>query len=281
MLVASLVALVAAAAYGGADFLGGLASRRGGVLASLLVVQAGGFAVVLPALTLLQPAGVPDRVSVAWSVAGGAAGAVGLIVFFRVLVDGLMSLGAPLTAVAAAGLPVLAGVALGERPEARAWLGIGAGLLAVGLISGVGGTGRAGARPRTIGLALAAGAAFGLFFVCLSRTSTAAGLWPLAVARMTSLAVIAAAALVGRARIQIEPGPLRLAFASGVADMLANGLFLVAERRGGLALVAVLVSLYPAATILLSLALLRERLRPVQASGVGLALVAVALIAGS
>lgn len=280
MLVAGLVALVAAAAYGGADFLGGLASRQGGVLASLLAVQAGGFAVLLPALALQQSGAVLDPASVGWSVAAGAAGALGLIVFFRVLAEGQMSLGAPVTSVAAAGLPVLIGVALGERPEARAWLGIGAGLIAVGLISGVGRAGRGGA-PRALGLAFAAGAAFGLFFVCLSRTAPAAGLWPLAVGRMTSLTVIAAAALASRAPIRIEPGPLRLAFASGVTDMLANGLFLVAERRSGLALVAVLVSLYPAATVLLSLALLRERLRPVQASGVGLALLAAVLIAGS
>jgi len=266
-------AVLAAAAFGTADFLGGLASRRASALVSVVVAQVAGFAVVLPVL-LLQPAAV-DRAGVAWGALGGVAGGLGLLVFFRVLAGGVMSTAAPVTAVVAAGLPVLAGVLLGERPGAHAWVGVGAGILAVGVISGRGGR----LDGRALGLALLAGAGFGLFFICLSRTSPATGLWPLAAARMGSLTVLALVALLARTEWRAEPAALRLAVLSGVLDMSANALFLLAVRGGELALVAVLVSLYPAATVMLALGLLRERLRVPQAAGVALALAAIGLIA--
>lgn len=270
-----VLALAAAAAYGTADFLGGLGSRRASALLVTLVAQLTGLAVVVPALL----AGAPvDAASMGWGAIAGVCGCVGLVVFFRALASGAMAAAAPVTAVVSAALPVVAGVLLGERPSARAWLGVVAGMLAVAVISR--GGGRSGRFDRrTLALAVGAGVGFGLFFVCLSRASPASGLWPLLGTRLGSVGLLSVVALTGRLPWRARPPAVGLAVLSGALDMTANALFLFATRQAALALVAVLTSLYPAATVLLALAVLRERLRPAQLAGVGLALLAVVLIA--
>jgi drug/metabolite transporter (DMT)-like permease len=270
------LALASAAAFGTADFLGGLASRRVSALLVTLAAHLAGLAVVLPVVLVLRAP--VDPASLAWGVASGVFGCAGVIAFFRALASGAMSAAAPITAVVSAALPVLAGILLGERPAAQTWMGIGAGLLAVVAIS------RGGARSarvdrRSLALAVAAGVGFGLFFVALSRASHASGLWPLLAARVGSLSLLGAVVLAGRMPWRAEPAALGLGAVSGAVDMTANALFLFATRQGELALVAVLASLYPAATVLLALAFLRERLRATQLAGVGLALLAVTLIA--
>jgi drug/metabolite transporter (DMT)-like permease len=277
--VAYALALLAAVSFGTADFLGGLASRQTSAMLVTVASQCAGFLVLLP-VVMLQPA-LPDRASFVWGAAAGLAGCAGLIVFFRVLAAGNMSLAAPVTAVVSASLPVVVGVALGERPAVRAWAGVAVGLFAVAAVSwhGRGVPGRE--RYRSAALAVLAGAGFGVFFICLSRTSPAAGLWPLVGARMSSLTLLVIAVAATRAEWRAKPGALRTAFLSGALDMAANVLFVLAVHRGALALVAVLVSLYPAATVVLAMAVLRERLQSWQLAGVVLALTAVGLIASA
>jgi drug/metabolite transporter (DMT)-like permease len=270
------LALASAAAFGTADFLGGLASRRASALLVTLAAHLAGLVVVLPVVLLLRAP--VDPASLAWGAASGVCGCAGAVVFFRALASGAMAAAAPVTAIVSASLPVLAGVLLGERPAARAWLGVVAGLLAVGVISRGGGP-SARMDRRTLGLAVAAGVGFGLFFICLSRASHASGLWPLLGARVGSLSLLGVVVLTGRMPWRAKPAAIRMGVISGTVDMAANALFLLATRQGELALVAVLASLYPAATVLLALIVLRERLRTSQLAGVGLALVAVGLIA--
>jgi drug/metabolite transporter (DMT)-like permease len=271
------LALAAAATFGTADFLGGLATRRASALLVTLSAHLTGAAVVVPVLLLLRaPA---DPASLAWGATSGVCGCAGAVLFFRALAGGAMAAAAPVTAIVSAVLPVLAGVLLlGERPGPAAWLGVGAGLLAVGAISR-GGDLSARFERRTLALAVGAGIGFGLFFICLSRASHASGLWPLLGARVGSLSLLGVVVLSGRMPRRAGPGALRLGAISGAVDMTANALFLLATRQGELALVAVLTSLYPAATVLLALAILRERLGGIQLVGVALALLAVALIA--
>ena len=67
--------------------------------------------------------------------------------------------------------------------------------------------------------------------------------------------------------------------AAGVLDSLANFAFLLAVRDGDLAVVAVITALYPAATVVLARAFLAERIGPIQLAGLGVAAVAVSLLA--
>jgi drug/metabolite transporter (DMT)-like permease len=271
------LALAAAVTFGAGDFAAGMAARRSSALLTALVAQVAGLTVIVPAV-LVQ--GAPfSWAAVGWGVLGGFCGGVGMVVFFRALADGVMATAAPVTAVAAAGLPVLAGVLLGERPEALVWVGMGLGLLAVGAISG----GPRGPRPMNrrlaLAMALTAGAGFGLFFVFVSRAPASSGPWVLLAGRLASMTLPLSMVAAGRLSWRFEGrGTLGIAALSGVMDMSANALFVLAVRRGELATVSVLASLYPAITVGLALLLLRERLRIPQMGGVALALLAVGLI---
>lgn len=271
------LALAAAAAFGTADFVGGVASRRSGAFLVALVAQAAGCVVLLPALLALP--GVPSQEALWWGALAGIGGGIGLAVFFRALANGVMGLVAPVTGATAAGLPLLAGLALGERPGPLAWAGIVIALGAVVLVGWARNEPGQGGMLASIGMALVAGACFGAFFVCVGRAPHDSGAWPLAAARMGSLGVLAAVLVGAGGEWRAQARTLRLAPLSGVLDMAANVLFLAAVRRGDLAIVAVLASLYPAVTVMLSLGLLGERLRGRQLTGAALALISIALIA--
>jgi drug/metabolite transporter (DMT)-like permease len=278
--MALVLALVGAVTYGVADFWGGLATKRTAAATVIASGQLAGLVVLVPALALL-PARL-DAGALLWGGGAGIAGGLGLLLFYRSLADGTMSVVAPLTAVSAAAVPVLVGLALGERPSLLALGGVLVALLAVVLVSAEGGRlprWRQLVADRSVGEALAAGAAFGLFFVLLSRPAHDTGLWPVAGARLASLGLMVALAVAGRRRLRPARGALPLVLASGVADMSANVLFLLASREGLLVITSVLTALYPASTVLLAQFVLHERIHRLQVAGLAAAAAAVTLIA--
>ena len=275
--VSAAFALASALSFGAADFIGGLAARRAPVIPVTALSQAVGLAVLAPPLLFLGGA-LSAEAAVTGAVAG-VAGSLGLAVYFRALAIGPMSVVSPLAAVVSAGIPVGAGVAMGEQPSASAVAGIVVGLAAVVL------TTRTPAllqerRPSPAGplLALASGGAFGVFFVALDAAPADSGMWPLAAARVASLLLLAAIT-VARGTPLPSRAAIPMVAASGALDMLANVLFLLATRTGLLALTAFLASLYPVVVVILARRVLAERLAMPQIAGVLLALVAVALVA--
>ena len=273
-----VLALSSALVYGAADFCGGLAARRSAVLAVVGVSQLAG----LLALLLLLPVlgGRPTPTDALWGAAAGLAGALGLAVFYRALAAGVMSIVAPVTAVCAATVPVVVGLAMGESLQLAAVLGIVLALTAVGLVAAEGGRpSLRSARQAGLGAALLAGTAFGLFFVLLDQPSEGSGLWPLVPARAASLLLVLVAAGASGSRPRLAAGALPLVVLAGVLDMAANALFLLAAREGLLAVAGVLASLYPVSTVLLAQVVLQERLHRSQLLGLGAAVGAVALIA--
>jgi drug/metabolite transporter (DMT)-like permease len=276
--VAVVLALASAVVYGAADFLGGLSSRRASVFGVVAVSQLVGLLALLVLLPWLGgPVGPSD---LAWGAAAGVAGATGLVLFFRTLARGVMSVIAPVTAVTAAAVPVLVGLVGGDTIGPWAAAGIGLALAAVVLVSAEGGlSALRAAGPASLAPALAAGTAFGFFFVLLDRTSQDSGLTPLVTARLASVALVVVIALAGKQSLKVGRVALPLVALSGIGDMTANALFLLATQQDGqLAITGVLASLYPVSTVILAQVLLRERLAGAQVAGLGTAVAAVVLI---
>ncbi|MGC8484431.1 MAG: EamA family transporter [Candidatus Baltobacteraceae bacterium] len=272
-----LLALVAAAAYGSADFLGGMAARKAALLAVALGAQAVGLIVVLIAL-VLHPE-VFSIASLEWGALAGLAGAAGIALLYHALSIGRMGVVSPVTALLAASVPVIFGIVTGERPSLLADGGL---LLAAAAIVAISASFESDGRREfdTAGLreALLSGIAFGAFFTLLGLTRDGAPLLALLGSRLASVSLLASIVIATRTPLRLN-GATTLVLIGGALDMAANLLYLLAARIDGLAISAVLTSLYPASTVLLAAVILRERLSRIQWVGVLCALVAVAMIA--
>lgn len=279
--MAIVLAIGAALTYGAGDFLGGIATKRVGESLGVVAVSS---AVGVALLVLLAPVagGDPTLEDLAWGAAAGIGGGLGVILFYRALAEGVMSVVAPVTAVTSAVVPVAGGLVRGERPGVVALVGVALAIVAVALLSRqTAGTKEASPahRARVLTFAFLAGLGFGAFFVLLDRTADGAGMWPLVASRSVTLVLsVAIALLLGRS-LAIHGGARLPTVGTGVLDMTANALFLLANREGLLALVAVIVSLYPASTIALAQVFLGERLERHQVAGAVAAVLAVVLIA--
>lgn len=272
---AILLSLAAAASWGAGDFNGGLASKRTSVYVVVSLSQLLGLLALTGMALLLGEALSAPRDLLLGGFAG-LAGAAGLLGLYRGLADGKMGIVAPLTAVSAAGFPVILGSIRDGLPPPAQLLGIGIGLLAVWLIS-VDDTGK-GLNLRGLVLPLAAGISFGLFFVLLDQLSSGAVLWPLVSARLLSAPLVG---WIGWRRRPAQPAalPWLLILLAGLFDSAGNAFFTLAAGAGRLDLAAVIGSLYPAVTVLLAWIVLREPLTRRQWGGLLTALLAVALIA--
>jgi drug/metabolite transporter (DMT)-like permease len=276
--VVVVLGLFAALFYGVGDFAGGLASRTHSAVTVLLHSYPVG-AVLMLALLPAFPGHLSARVAI-FGIAGGLCGLVGVTIMYGLMVIAPMNIISPVTAVLAAMVPVLFGVAVGERPHLSAWFGIVIGIGAVVLVSRTGDEhphGRIGLP--TIALAFIAGLGFGFYFIFLARAGHDSGLWPLVISRLTSATMIVPIALQRRRAHRIRGRMLAITVLAGSCDALANMSFLLASRHGLLSLAGVLTALYPAVTVMLAVGVLHEHSTKVQRAGLGLAGAAIVLIA--
>jgi drug/metabolite transporter (DMT)-like permease len=202
--------------------------------------------------------------------------------FYAALGAGPISVVSPLTAVLVAGIPVGFGLLQGERPSAIAALGVVLALIAVVLVSRE--ATDQDVQPHkftTKGawLTVGSGTAFGLIFVVIHQAPVEAKLWPLVFGRLTATAMVIVIAALSNNLRPPTGAPLKLAVVAALLDAVANVATLLALQSSLLSLAGVLMSLYPAATVLLAIIVLRERVTRWQAVGMVLALAAVAMIA--
>lgn len=273
-LITVIFGLAASLSWGSGDFNGGLASRKSNAASVATAAYGIGF-VLLIGLALVTREPLPSATDVFWGGVAGVAGAVGLIAFYSALSIGRMGLAAPISAVLTAGLPVIFSAFTEGLPGPLQLGGFVLALLAITLISR---PERSKGRPEGIGLALLAGCGFGAFFILISRVSSTETYWPLAVARFTAILFLLLYVLLKRqpALPAMKVAPFVLL--AGVLDAFGNVFFVFATHSGRLDVAAVLSSLYPAATVLLAMIVLRERATRLQALGILLALIAVPLI---
>jgi len=304
---------VSAVGYGVSDFVGGIASRHVAALRVVLV----SYPVALALLTMLA-LGLGGELStraVVWGALCGVGQAFGVWWFYAALGAGPISVVSPLTAILVAGVPVGVGLALGERPSTLAYTGIALALIAVVLVSRevrdeadeslarratnadeplarratnadepLARSADDRANPhrfttKVAWLTVGSGLAFGLNFVLIDQAPEGAGLWPLVFARLSAIALVVVIAAVSGNLLVPSGVPLRLALVAGVVDTIANVAMLWALHASLLSLASVLISLYPAATVVLAMVVLKERVTRWQVAGMVLGLTAVAMIA--
>jgi drug/metabolite transporter (DMT)-like permease len=192
-----------------------------------------------------------------------------------------MGVVAPVSGVGATVLPVLIGVLGGERPAVLVWCGIVAALPGIWLVSREESGAAVDLEASGSGLldGVLAGIGFGMLFAALGQVPASAGYWPFAANQLTSVvSVTAACLLLGGNPVPRSATPW-WGVLSGVLAAVAGLGFLLATHRGLLSVSAVLVSLYPAFTVLLAAVVLRERVHRVQATGLALCAAAVVLVA--
>jgi len=272
-----VLGLLAALLYGGSDFGGGLLSRRLGSLPVTVIGSAGAVLLVWPAVLLL-PGPAPSVRAIVWGLAAGLGGGTGTLVLYRGLARGHMSVVGPVSAVGAAVLPVLVGVALGERPGPVTIVGVIVALPAIALVA-TSGTAARGMLRTALADGIVAGVGFGILFVGLAQAGKGAGLWPVASEQTVTLLVALAAAAKSRASLKVGIRAAGLPLLAGAAGMAATLAYFYATHFSMLATVAVIVSLYPGVTVLLARLILHERFSSAQRAGLGLCTLAIVAIA--
>jgi drug/metabolite transporter (DMT)-like permease len=283
----ALLALAAAALWGGGDFSGGMAVKQaGGTMGAALRVILLSHAVSLVALTLMawwRGDAFPHGAALAWGLVAGATAGIALACFYVALSRGAMGASAALSGLLAAAIPAAVSAGAEGSPGLMQLVGFLVAGLAIWLIA-------AGPNPEaktadrgTIWLAVVGGVGFGVYFVALKFAGSAGVIWPLATARMGSLTVctllvagMALKASAGELKVGLSRMVVAWAMVAVLLDTSGNLLFIAATRAGRLDVAAVLASLYPASTILLAAWMLRER--PTRRQGLGMAVAAAAVV---
>lgn len=273
------LALLASCMFGVGDFIGGSKSRVLPVLTVILCSQIVGF-VWIGSVLLIANDPAPDARQVTMAVLSAVCGTTGLLAFFRAMAVGTMSVVVPIASTAAI-VPVVVGIATGDRPSA---LQLG------GMVVALGGVVMASREPGTAGergprvaagvwLAALSALLIGLFFITFDVAGDGGAVWASFVNRTTSVTLLVVAALVMRPRLADARPHLAALAVAGTLDVSANLAFAAALREGLLSLVSVAGSLYPVVTVLLARFLLHERVQRVQEAGVAATLGGVVMIA--
>jgi drug/metabolite transporter (DMT)-like permease len=282
-MIGILLALGSGLAWGAADFVGGLKTRTVSLAAVSVYSQAVALVILLGLLAL---AGMPsvDASVLVWGLPTGLAYVIGLGAFYQGLSTGRMSLVAPIVGLHAV-LPVAAGLLAGERLGGLQTAGIGVAMLGIFLTAR--GDADAPEYRSTARVAAALGviAAIGLganlvgIDWALEGEPASSLLWLLVATRVVAIALWLAIGLSLRHDLRRAPGnAIGALIGLGVLDVTANMLYGLALRESLLSLTAVLVSLHPVCTVILSRIVLGERLARSRVVGIALAVTGVMLL---
>jgi len=272
--IAILFGLLSALTWGAGDFNGGLAVKRSNPYGVIAIAHTISLSLLIITVFIVgEP--IPSLHDWLWGGASGLAGGIGLMLLYRSLAEGRMSVAAPVSAVVAAALPVLVGLLQDGMPGLWILLGFVLALVAVWLVSG--GEGQA-IRLDDVRMPAMAGIAFGAFFIFIERASQTALLWPLISVRIVSVSTMLGYALLTRQDWIPKRESMVPLLLSSLLDTFGNAFYSLSARTGRLDVAAVLGALYPGATVLLAWVFLKEKISRVQAIGVLLALATIIML---
>jgi drug/metabolite transporter (DMT)-like permease len=266
--------LISAITWGAGDFNGGLAVKRSNPYGVVMIAHVISL-VLLIALALAIGDPLPQPTEWLWGGAAGICGAVGLVLLYKALASGQMSVAAPISALLAAALPVLVGFFTDGLVSWLTLIGFALALVAVWLVSG-----GMGMRLDITSflMPVIAGVSFGGFFIFIHFASSVSTLWPLVAVRVVSVSSLFLFSLTTRQKwIPARESWLPILLSS-ILDTAGNTFYVLSAQTGRMDVAAVLGSLYPGSTVLLAWFILKERVSRWQMVGIGAALVAIVMI---
>ncbi len=272
-----LLGLLSSLSWGTGDFAGGMASRKTGASLAVLYGEIIGLAFLLIGVPFISEP-FPDLTSLTYALIAGILGTVGLVLLYRAMDKGQMSIAAPVSALLAAALPVTVGVFTEGTPGLLTWGGFILAFSAVWLISRTkGGLKDILTHLSDLRLPLLAGIGFGSYFTLMHLASEKTVYWPIMIGRFSGSAVF----LIYMSLRGTSWKPVRAAWpflvANAFLDVLGNFFYVMAGQIGRLDVSAVLSSLFPGVTVLLAWLILKERISRKQVVGIALAFVAILL----
>ncbi len=277
-MLSSLFGILSALSWGAGDFAGGIVSRRSGVYRAAFYGEATGLIFLAVMLAVVREP-LPAWSDLGWSAIAGVMGSAGLLLLFRALAGGKMSIAAPVSALMAAVLPVIASSLTEGWPGPIKYAGFALALVAIWLISqGEGHQTKFHLHLADLRTPLLSGVLFGIYFILMNKGSQTATVWPMLAARTCGAFFLLWFAL---AKHELNwPGKAigRLVFLNAAGDIGGNTFYILAGQAGRLDVAAVLGSLYPGMTVALAGLVLHERLNRSQWAGIFAALAAIILM---
>ena len=269
------LALASAAVWGGGDFSGGLASRRISAFQVLTLSSLSGL-LLLILFALVRGEPLPQGREIGYALAAGVAGSIGLAALYRALSIGKSAVVAPTAGVIGAAAPVAFTALNAGAPAPLQMAGFALALAGIFLVSRSSADAGPSAR-RGFPLAVLAGLGFGAFFILVAHAGAQLVFTPLILTRVTEVLVALVLLALARQRIP-SPRANPVALLAGALDAGGNMLYVLAGQFTRLDVAAVIASLYPASTVILSAIILKERVGRGQRVGVALCLAAILLI---
>jgi drug/metabolite transporter (DMT)-like permease len=293
MLIVVALGLGSAIVYGASDFLGAVAARRLHLVTATAFNYGIATLVILVALFILG--GVWSSAAIWAGVITGVLAVIGLLAFYGVLAVGPMSLLSPVIALIQSIVPVTFAVIAGQQLNALDWIAIVVAIVAILLLAPPPRRGGEHISRKGALLAVFSGLMLGASLVSLDFAPTDSGVIPAVWEIGTGFVLLVIAWLVvravghGRLTFLEAAGdtttPVRRAWlaagASGLLTAIADAFIVYGLHLGSLAIISVLVALYPVVTVILARFVLKERMTPVQFVAVGLVIAASLLFSAA
>lgn len=274
-LLGILMAFTSALVWGSADFTGGMATRRRDQYQVLVLSALSGLGILVIAALIFRES-FPTWNGIFWATLAGLTGLVGIAALYKGLSIGESAVVAPTSAVIGAGLPVAFGILIQGLPDPIRLVGFVLAFAGIWIVSQTS-TEKTGEHRRGFLLAVIGGLGFAGFMICMSRVDSNKVFTPLIVARSMVVLGSWTMLLFNKTSFPAVRGNL-ISLLAGVLDAGGNIFFMLAKHFTRLDTAVVLSSLYPAATVILTGLILKERISLKQWAGVLVCLAAIVLI---
>lgn len=276
-MISVLWGLLSALSWGGADFAGGLSSRRIGAYRAVFYCETVGLVLLVAAIPFVEEPAA-SWTDLLLALAAGLIGSFSLMLLYKSMIHGKMSIAMPVSALLAATIPIFIGAFAEGLPGATQLIGFMVALAAVWLISQ-----ESGSKPRierwaNLRLPFLSGLGIGLYFVLLHQASQQTTLWPMLAARIGGVICQSIFIIMRRESLRVNRTIWPMIAANAGLDVVGNLFYVLAGQAGRMDVAAVISSLYPGATVFLAWLFLKEHISRWQAVGILFALVAISLM---